>query len=124
MLDYSPYFSRPLVDRKDWKRESMELRGLEVGKYYWRVAAVDKDGVEGSFSDFARFTVTSPPRRRRGAAAPLEVEPLEARGNILQVKGSTEPGASSPSTGSASTWPRTGPSTSSSPRAGGHGRWW
>ena len=47
MLDYSPYFNRPLVDRAGIKENSVELRGLDTGKYYWRVAAVDKDGVEG-----------------------------------------------------------------------------
>src|SRR5262245_15292278 len=46
MLDYSPYFNRPLVDRKGIKDPSVELRGLEVGKYCWRVAAVDKEEAE------------------------------------------------------------------------------
>jgi hypothetical protein len=96
MLDYSLSFTRPVVDRKHWRTgSSMELRGLEVGTYFWKVAAVDKDGVEGSFSDFFRFVVTKP---KAGAAPlappPLTIETLEARGNILQVKGTTEPGAS------------------------------
>ena len=96
MLDYNASFTRPVVDRKDWRTgSSMELRGLDVGTYYWRVAAVDRVGVEGSFSDFARFAVTKP---QAGAAQipppPLAIETLEARGNILQVKGRTEPGAS------------------------------
>jgi hypothetical protein len=83
------------VDRKNWQSGSMELRGLDVGTYYWKVAAVDKEGVEGSFSEFARFAVTRP----RGILAggpppPLIIDPLEPRGNILQVKGKTEAGAS------------------------------
>ena len=94
MVDYSPYFNRPLVDqvRKD---SSVELRGLETGKFYWRVAALDKDGVEGAFSAFARFTVV----RKEGAGAsggtppPLVIEALDVRANILQIKGRTEPGA-------------------------------
>jgi FecR-like protein/glucodextranase-like protein len=95
MLDYSAYFNRPLVDSKHTDT-SVEVRGLDPGKYYWRVAAVDKEGVEGAFSDFARFTVS----RRGGAGTgggpppPLSIESLEVRGNILQVKGRTEPGAS------------------------------
>jgi FecR protein/Glucodextranase, domain B len=94
MLDYSAYFNRPTVDHK-LAETSVEVRGLDPGKYYWRVAAVDKDGVEGAFSDFARFTVS-----RRGTAGagsgpppPLKIESLEVRGNILQVKGRTEAGA-------------------------------
>ena len=94
MVDYSPYFNRPLVDqvRKD---SSVELRGLDTGKYYWRVAALDKDGVEGGFSAFARFTVV----RKEGAGGaggtppPLVIEAIDVRTNILQIKGRTEPGA-------------------------------
>jgi hypothetical protein len=96
VLDYSANFTRPIVDRKDWKTGSMELQGLDIGKYYWRVSALDKDGVEGSFSAFNRFTVTKP-GLGAGAPAPpppLVIESLEPRGNILQVKGHTEPGAS------------------------------
>jgi len=94
MLDYSAYFNRPLVDRKGIKDTHQELRGLDVGKYYWRVAAVDKEGEEGAFSDFARFAVA---RRAGGSAGdgpppPLAIESLDLRQNILQVKGKTEPG--------------------------------
>ena len=95
MLDYNPNFARPVVDRREWKPASMELRGLEVGTYYWKVAAVDKDGTEGSFSEFASFRVTKPAATVPAAAPPpINLETLEARGNILQVKGRTEPGAS------------------------------
>jgi len=94
MVDYSPYFNRPLVDqvRKD---SSVELRGLDTGKYYWRVAALDREGVEGAFSAFARFTVV---RKDAGGGSggsppPLVIESLDVRTNILQIKGHTEPGA-------------------------------
>jgi hypothetical protein len=95
MLDYNPSFARPTIDRKDWRiGEQMEVR-LDVGTYYWKVAAIDKDGVEGSFSDFARFALT---KSQAGSSErpqpPLTIETLEARGNILQVKGKTDPGAS------------------------------
>lgn len=95
MLDYSAYFNRPVVDRMGLKDASVELIGLETGKYYWRVAALDRDGTEGAFSEFARFTVS-----RKGVGAvgngtppPLVIETLDVRTNILQVKGRTEPGA-------------------------------
>ena len=95
-LDFNPSFTHLLVDRKDWRTgASMELRGLDVGTYYWRVAAVDKGGVEGSFSDFALFRVTKPQAGAAQLTPPrIDFEALEARGNILQVKGKTEPGAS------------------------------
>jgi len=95
MVDFSPYFNRPLVDRTGWRESSMELRGLDVGKYYWQVSSLDKDGVEGNFSDFARFTVGRPSGAGKGEGPPpmLMVEPLDPRANIVQVKGRTEPGA-------------------------------
>ncbi|MGE0452965.1 MAG: FecR domain-containing protein [Vicinamibacteria bacterium] len=95
MLDYSASFSRPLVDQ-DVRDTSQELRGLEEGKYYWRVAAVDRSGNEGPFSDFARFGVTKPLAERppKGAPPPLSIDSLDVRTNILQIKGRTEPGAS------------------------------
>jgi glucodextranase-like protein/FecR-like protein len=96
MLDYSAYFNRPLVDRTGVAENQVQLRALDTGKFYWRVAAVDKDGVEGAFSEFSRFTVT---RRDAGVAGggpppPLAIDALDVRTNILQVKGRTEPGAS------------------------------
>lgn len=95
MVDYSAYFNRPLVDRTGIKDSSVELRGLDTGKYYWKVAAVDTGGVEGAYSDFARFTVSRPQGVGPGAGPPpvLVLQPLEVRANILQVKGRTEPGA-------------------------------
>jgi len=94
MLDYNAYFNRPLVDRTGITESSVEVRGLDVGKYYWRVAAVDKEGVEGSFSEFARFTVARPQGMGpgNGPPPPLIIESLEVRQNILQVRGRTEPG--------------------------------
>ncbi len=96
MVDYSAYFNRPIVDRKGLRDSSVELRGLDVGKYYWRVSAIDKGGEEGSFSEFARFTVASAGSGGRGDGPPppLLIESLEVRQNILQIKGKTEPGAS------------------------------
>ena len=95
MLDYSAYFNRPLVDRKGIRDSQQELRGLEPGKYYWRVAAADKEGEEGNFSDFARFTVSRPSAGSGGDGPPppLAIESVDVRTNILQVKGKTEPGA-------------------------------
>jgi hypothetical protein len=94
MVDYSAYFNRPFVDSKH-RDTSVELRSLDVGKYYWRVAAVDKSGEEGGFSPFARFTIASSGSGGKGDGPPppLQIESLDLRQNILQVKGRTEPGA-------------------------------
>jgi hypothetical protein len=92
MLDYSAYFNKPLVDSMH-KVNSVEVQGLDTAKYYWRVAAVDKDGAEGAYSEYWRFTVN----RTQGAAAAnqprLVLEAFDVRANILQVKGRTDAGA-------------------------------
>jgi FecR-like protein/glucodextranase-like protein len=95
LLDYSPHFNRPLVDRGGIKESSVEVRGLDTGKYYWRVAAVDGNGVTGKFSDFSRFAVARPTGASQGDGPPppLTIDTLDVRANILQIKGRTEPGA-------------------------------
>ncbi len=96
LVDSTPYFNRPSVDRKGIKDLQQEIRGLEEGKYYWKVAAADKDGVEGSFTDFWRFTVTKPKQASAGSGGvppPLTIDMLDVRAQIVQIKGRTEPGA-------------------------------
>ena len=95
LLDYSPFFNRPLVDRGGIKENQVEIRGLDTGKYYWKVAAVDRDGVTGRYSNFSRFAVTKPSATSEagGPPPPLVIETAEARANIVQIKGRTEPGA-------------------------------
>lgn len=61
MLDTSPSFARPLIDRKAIKDNTIDLRGLEVGRYYWRVAALTKGGVAGPFSDPTSFSIARAP---------------------------------------------------------------
>ena len=96
LVDYTQSFTRPLVDQRGWKPSSMELRGLEVGKYYWKVAAVDANGLEGSPSELSLFSVTKPsPAQGQDSSPPsLILETIEPKSNILHVKGSTAPGAS------------------------------
>lgn len=95
MVDSGAFFSRPFVDSRG-RDTSREVRGLEEGRYYWRVAAVDKDGNEGAFSDFWRFAVAKPKgaAQASGPPPPLTIDLLDVRTNILQIKGRTEPGAS------------------------------
>jgi hypothetical protein len=92
MVDYSPSFTRPLYDRHGYKSTQMELRGLDAGAYYWRVAAIDAAGSEGGFSEMWRFSLA---RSAASAAAPppLQIDALEIKGNVLHVRGRTEAGA-------------------------------
>ncbi len=92
MLDQNATFGWPIVDRKGIKENAIDLRGLGAGRYFWRVAAVSSDDLEGAFSEYARLDVA-----RSGVASiqasppPLTVDFLEVRGLIAQVKGHTEP---------------------------------
>ncbi len=91
LVDYSPGFARPLFDRQG-SRSQIELRGLDAGSYYWKVSAIDDAGEEGGFSELWHFTLAKAPQT---AATPpvLDVEVLELKGNVLHVRGRTEPGA-------------------------------
>jgi hypothetical protein len=92
MVDYSPTFARPLYDRQGHRPTQLEVRGLDAGSYYWKVAALDARGSEGSFSDAWRFTLAAAPTST-GPPPPLVLETAELKGNILHVSGRTEPGA-------------------------------
>lgn len=92
LVDFSTSFARPLIDRQGYTNTQMELRSLDTGTYYWKVAAVDANGDAGAFGGPSRFTLLkSPPST--ASPPPLVVEPLELRGNILHVHGRTSPGA-------------------------------
>jgi hypothetical protein len=95
MVDYTTSFTRPLVDQKGWKPTSLELRALEVGKFYWKIAALDANGLEGAFSDLSQFSVTKPASGQARDAAPpsLVLETMTPSGNVIHVKGRTAPGA-------------------------------
>ena len=92
MVDFSPSFARPLFDRQTARSTQMELRALEAGEYYWKVAAVGTDGTEGGFSDLWRFTLAKSPQTTT-TPPPLAFEAAELKGNLLHVRGRTEPGA-------------------------------
>jgi hypothetical protein len=93
MLDIDSSFNRPLVDRRGIPQPSQELRGLEEGRYFWRVAALDAAGNESAFSSLGRFNITRATAGGKDAGPPLEIDVLDVRTNIVQIKGRTEPGA-------------------------------
>jgi hypothetical protein len=92
MVDFSPGFARPLYDRQGVRATQLELRALDAGSYYWKVAAVDQGGAEGGFSDLWRFTLTKA-AQSTAAPPPLVLEAAELKGNILHVQGRTEAGS-------------------------------
>lgn len=77
------------------------LRGLDPGRYFWRVAATSKDGLDGAFSRVSSFSVgvpaTPPPASTPtpGLAAP-RVQLLAAQEvwpGVVHVVGRTDPGS-------------------------------
>ena len=91
-VDYSRSFARPLIDRQGYEGTQMQLPGLDTSTYYWKVAAIDQNGVEGSYSSAARFSLLRAPPSA-ASPPPLVVDALELKGNILHVRGRTAPGA-------------------------------
>lgn len=71
------------------------LRGLDPGAYFWRVAGVTPEGLEGDFSRVSFFSVVTPSPEPSPTGAPgLTVDAAAVMDGILQVKGRTERGAS------------------------------
>jgi len=76
-----------------------ELPGLDVGRYFWRIAAVNKDGMEGAFSRVSFFSVVEPEAPRPTPAAGPRPPALamlsldEVAPGIVHVGGRTDPGA-------------------------------
>lgn len=92
LVDFSPAFARPLYDRQGVHGTQMELRGLEAGTYYWKVSAIDAHDSEGGFSELWRFTLSQAPQSAP-SPPPITVETVELKGNVLHVRGRTQPGA-------------------------------
>ena len=76
-----------------------DLKGLTVGRYFWRVAAVNKDGLEGAFSRTSFFSVVEPeapkpsPTPARGAPSLALLAVDEVAPGVIHVGGRTDPGA-------------------------------
>jgi hypothetical protein len=88
------------LDEQGIQATSHELKGLNPGRYFWRVAAVNKEGFEGAFSRVSLFTVV---HEAQPAPAPPPVAPTlpalaldrveEVEPGIVHVHGRTDPGS-------------------------------
>jgi hypothetical protein len=84
-----------LLDKKDVKSSSVKLPRLKVGSYYWRVAAVNAEGVEGPFSETRKFKIITTDLSDQADKSPPAVEIRDFLVFAYQViiNGRTEPGA-------------------------------
>jgi hypothetical protein len=72
-----------------------DLQGLDAGSYFWRVAGVSKEGLEGDFSRVSLFSVLVPAPEPSPTAGPsLTVDAAAVLEGVLLVKGRTDRGAS------------------------------
>jgi hypothetical protein len=83
------------LDAPGLKDTKHQLNGLDPGKYFWRVAGVNKEGFEGAYSRVSSFSVVKPvepvatPTPEEGPA--LSVDPVAVLDAVLQVRGRTKP---------------------------------
>jgi hypothetical protein len=67
------------------------MTGLDPGNYFWRVAGVTREGLEGEFSQVSIFAVV-PPVPKAAGAPPLEARTADLD-SVVEVAGRTDPGA-------------------------------
>jgi hypothetical protein len=83
------------------KGTAHNIKGLNLGRYFWRVAAVNKDGLEGAFSRVSHFQVVEPETAgpAPGPTPEIPVPTLvlqaldEVSRGIIHVGGRAAPGA-------------------------------
>jgi hypothetical protein len=92
----SHLFVENIIDVKNRPRTEARLGLRGEGTFQWRVAAYDRNGVQGPWSKPWKFRVAS---IRTGAGdkdetpPPLDLEDVKSYGNIFIVAGRSEPGA-------------------------------
>jgi len=88
------------LDEQGLRDTFHELRGLDKGRYFWRVAAVNKEGLEGAYSRVSLFTIVPPAEPTPPPAEPVVEAPAltvstveEVSPGVVHVRGRTRPGS-------------------------------
>jgi len=94
-VSQSSLFVDNVIDRQDRSRPGATLGIRGEGTFLWRVAAIDRNGVQGPWSEPRKFRVTSLVGASERDTTPptIELSEVKAYGNIFIVSGRTEPGA-------------------------------
>ena len=90
MVARNPYFSS-LEKDVHINGTSYKLGALEDGIYYWVVQSEDDEGHESIKSDQGQFTVVT--KGTDGFSLALEINQLIQHSHVIEIKGSTQPGA-------------------------------
>jgi hypothetical protein len=85
----STLFNKILFERRT-AETSMDVAGLDPGEYFWKVRAVDAKDAMSDLSDPYKFTLVAQGKEQEMF---LEVDGTELHGNMVEVTGKTEPGA-------------------------------
>ncbi len=79
-----------LVTNKKTAMTSADISGFDPGDYFWRVRAIDQNNSTSEPSDPFKFTLVAQGKQQEML---LEVDDTELQGNVVEVIGRTEPGA-------------------------------
>ena len=88
-ISKSSFFNKILVEHHT-AETSMDVTGLDPGEYYWKVRAVDAKDAMSDLSDPYKFTLVTQGKQEDMF---LEIDGTELHGNLVEVTGKTEPGA-------------------------------
>jgi hypothetical protein len=80
----------PVVAEKRTRGTTWEHSGLEAGKYFWTVTAFDEKKTPSEPSDIFNFTLV---QQGETQSMLLEVDLPKMHGNVAEITGRTEPGA-------------------------------
>ena len=94
VISNSSLFTDPLYDAERNEAQAI-VDGVTPGSYYWKVAAINRQGVTGPFSQARRFRISSQRIRDRTDTDPpkLEISEFVPIGQMVVINGETEPGA-------------------------------
>jgi hypothetical protein len=79
-----------LVADKKTAMTNVDISGFDPGDYFWRVRAIDQNNTLSEPSDPFRFTLVAQGKQHEMF---LEVDEPQLQGNVVEVVGRTEPGA-------------------------------
>src|SRR6202142_1963777 len=82
-------FNRVVAEKKV-TATSVDVTGLDPGDYFWRVRAIDEQNKLSDAGGAHKFTLVAQGKEQEML---LEVDDTELQGNVVEVIGHTEPGA-------------------------------